>query len=174
MNFFQKLNYNLNFAFEHDPSATSKWSIFFTHPHIKALIYHDIAHYLYLKNFKFLARLVSKRARRLTGIEIHPGAQLGKGIFIDHGMGVVIGETAIVHDHVIIYHNVTLGSLSLKKGKRHPTVESNVMIGAGAKILGNITLGEGSRIGSNAVVRKSIPAKSIVFECQAQTNEHLS
>lgn len=168
MNFFQKLDYNLSFALKNDPSATSKWAIYFTHPHIKALIYHDIAHFFYQKNFKVLARLISKRARRLTGIEIHPGATLGKGVFIDHGMGVVIGETAVVHDDVIIYHNVTLGSLSLKKGKRHPTIESNVMLGAGAKILGNITIGEGSRIGCNAVVRQDIPKNSVIFECQAK------
>lgn len=171
--FFKNLNENLQFVVQNDPSVTekNKWSIFFTHPHIKALIYHDFAHFFYQKNWKILARMISKRARRLTGIEIHPGAHIGKCVFIDHGMGVVIGETAIVHDYVVIYHNVTLGSLTPKQGKRHPTIESHVMIGAGAKILGDITIGAGTRIGCNAVVRQNISANSVIFECQTKTKD---
>lgn len=164
MNIFQDLFYNIKVTIEKDPAATSKWTVFFTYPHIKAIFYHRIAHKLYKMNLKGLARYISYRSRKKTGIEIHPGAQIGKGLFIDHGMGVVIGETSIIKDHVLIYHGVTLGALKSTKDKRHPTIEDNVMIGAGSKILGNITIGENSKIGCNVVLKQSIYPNSTIFE----------
>ena len=131
------------------------------YPSIHAVIHHKISHFLYRKKFIFLARLVSQISRFLTGIEIHPGAKLGKHLFMDHGMGIVIGETSIIGDNVTIYHGVTLGGVSLEKGKRHPTIENNVIIGAGAKILGNITIGDNSKIGANSVILKDIPKNSV-------------
>lgn len=163
-NFLLHVRYNIKRTMESDPSATSAWMVYWTYPHIKALNYHFVAHWLYTKRRFFLARLLAKRARRLTGIEIHPGAKIGKGLVIDHGMGVVIGETAIIEDDVLIYHGVTLGGTSLSKDKRHPTVQSGVMIGAGAKILGDVTIGKGSKIGANAVVKQDVPAYAVVFE----------
>ncbi|MFV0250149.1 MAG: serine O-acetyltransferase EpsC [Bacilli bacterium] len=127
------------------------------HPFFKTFIYYKISHYLYNKNFYFLARYLSEKSKRKTGIEIHPGAIIGKNFFIDHGIGVVIGETTIIKDNVLIYHGVTLGGVKNIKTKRHPTIEDNVLIGAGAKILGNITVGKNSKIGANAVVLTDIP-----------------
>ena len=124
---------------------------------LKVQIYYKISHYLYLKKHYFLARLISEKAKRKTGIEIHPGAKIGKRLFIDHGFGVVIGETAIIGDNVTIYHGVTLGGTGKEKGKRHPTIENNVMIGASAKVLGNIVIGENSKIGAGAIVLNDIP-----------------
>ncbi|MDO4814885.1 MAG: serine O-acetyltransferase [Gemella sp.] len=164
MGFFKNLSYNIDRVTKIDPSASSKMMVFLAFPHIKALNYHYVAHKLYKKNWHLLARLLSTRARRLTGIEIHPGAQIGQGLFIDHGMGVVIGETAIIGNDVTIYHGVTLGGTSLDKVKRHPTVEDNVIIGAGAKVLGNITIGRNSKIAANAVVRKDVPADAVVYD----------
>lgn len=146
---------------EKDPAIKSNLEVFL-YPSFKALIYYKIAHFLFLRKHYFLARLLSERAKRRTGIEIHPGAIIGKNVFIDHGMGVVIGETAIVGDNVVIYHGVTLGGTQNIKTKRHPTILDNVMIGAGAKVLGNITIGANSKIGANAVVTKDIPANSTV------------
>ena len=125
------------------------------------MIHHKISHFLYRKKLIFLARLVSQISRFLTGIEIHPGAKIGKHLFMDHGMGIVIGETSIIGDNVTIYHGVTLGGVSLEKGKRHPTIENNVIIGAGAKILGNITIGDNSKIGANSVILKDVPKNSV-------------
>ena len=130
------------------------------------LIGYDEFFKLYKKGWHTMARLLSKRARRLTGIEIHPGAKIGKGLFIDHGMGVVIGETAVVGDNVTMYHGTTLGGTTLDPIKRHPTIGDNVMIGAGAKVLGNITIGKDSKIGANAVVKHSIPDGTIVYEAR--------
>ena len=127
------------------------------YPSINALIVYRIAHKLYNKKCFFLARLLSQLARFFTGIEIHPGAKIGKGLFIDHGMGVVIGETAEVGDNVTIYHGVTLGGTGKDKGKRHPTVKDNVIIGAGAKVLGPITIGNNVKVGANSVVLKDVP-----------------
>ena len=166
MGYFENLNYNLNRVLKDDPAAESKLMIYLTYPHIKALNYHFIAHKLYKKGWHTAARLVSKRARRKTGIEIHPGAKIGKGLFIDHGMGVVIGETAVIGDNVTMYHGTTLGGTTLDPIKRHPTIEDNVMIGAGAKVLGNITIGKNSKIGANAVVKHSIPDGTIVYEAR--------
>ena len=166
MGYFNNLSYNLNRVLKDDPAAESKLMIYLTYPHIKALNYHYFSHKLYKKGWHTMARLLSKRARRLTGIEIHPGAKIGKGLFIDHGMGVVIGETAVVGDNVTMYHGTTLGGTTLDPIKRHPTIGDNVMIGAGAKVLGNITIGKDSKIGANAVVKYSVPDGTIVYEAR--------
>ena len=157
---FKRLNYDLERILNEDPAAKSKIEVFLLYPCIHALIAYRITHFLYLKNRFFLARLISQLSRFLTGIEIHPGAKIGKGLFIDHGMGVVIGETAEVGDNVTLYHGVTLGGTGKDKGKRHPTIEDDVLIGTGAKVLGPITIGKGAKIGSNAVVLKNVPAKA--------------
>lgn len=144
---------------EKDPAAKSLLEAIITSPGIKALVYHRLAHKFYKKDRSLLARLISQRARRITGIEIHPGASIGDNLLIDHGMGVVIGETAEVGDNVTIFHGVTLGGLGGEKGeKRHPTIEDDVLIGAGAKILGPITIGKGAKIGANSVVLEDVPA----------------
>src|SRR5690554_5857929 len=140
-----------------DPAGKSTAQVFFLYSGFHAIFYHRIAHWLYNHRFLFLARAVSQFSRFLSGIEIHPGAKIGSGLFIDHGMGVVIGETAEIGNDCTIYHGVTLGGTSWEKGKRHPTLEDNVVVGAGAKILGPIRIGAGSRIGSNAVVVKDVP-----------------
>jgi serine O-acetyltransferase len=129
---------------------------------LHALISHRTAHFFYKLHLFFIARLISQVSRHFTGIEIHPGARIGKGFFIDHGMGIVIGETAVVGDGVLLYQGVTLGGTGLEKGKRHPTIGNNVVIGAGAKVLGNINVGDNSYIGSNAVVIKDVPPNSTV------------
>ncbi|MCP1223950.1 serine O-acetyltransferase EpsC [Sebaldella sp. S0638] len=144
-----------------DPAASSKLQVFLLYPSIHAVIHHKISHFLYRKKLIFLARLVSQISRFLTGIEIHPGAEIGKNLFMDHGMGIVIGETSIIGDNVTIYHGVTLGGVSLEKGKRHPTVGNDVVIGAGAKVLGNIIIGDNSKIGANSVILKDIPKDSV-------------
>ncbi len=134
-----------------DPAIKNIFEVFL-YPSFKALLYYKIAHFLYVKKRYFMARYLSERAKRKTGIEIHPGATIGKRLFIDHGFGVVIGETAIVGDDVLIYHGVTLGGVSTSSGKRHPTIGDGVMIGCGAKILGDIVIGDNAKIGANAVV----------------------
>ena len=141
---------------ERDPAITSSLEVFL-YPSFKALIYYKISHYFYNKKHYILARYISEKAKRKTGIEIHPGAKIGNGLFIDHGMGVVIGETAIVGDNVTMYHGVTLGGTGKEKGKRHPTIGDNVFIGSGAKLLGNIKIGNNVKIGANAVVLKDVP-----------------
>lgn len=140
---------------ERDPAIKSNLEVIL-YPSFRVLIYYKFAHYLYKNGFHFIARFISEFAKRRTGIEIHPGATIGDNLFIDHGMGVVIGETTIIHDNVSLFHGVTLGGTGKDKGKRHPTVKSNVVIGAGAKILGNITIGENAKIGANAVVLKDV------------------
>ncbi|MFH1128088.1 MAG: serine O-acetyltransferase EpsC [Candidatus Omnitrophota bacterium] len=145
-----------------DPAAKSFLEIVLLYQGLHALVSYRAAHFLYNMHLFFIARLVSQLSRFLTGIEIHPGAKIGKSLFIDHGMGVVIGETAIIGDNVLLYQGVTLGGTGLVKGKRHPTVGNNVVIGAGAKILGNITIGDSAYIGANAVVIKDVPANSTV------------
>ncbi len=144
-----------------DPAANNKLQVFLLYPSIHAVIHHKISHFLYKKKFIFLARLISQISRFFTGIEIHPGAQIEKHLFMDHGMGIVIGETSIIGENVTIYHGVTLGGVSLEKGKRHPTIGNNVIIGAGAKVLGNITIGADSKIGANSVILKDIPQDSV-------------
>lgn len=157
---FKDLKYDLDKVLENDPAARSRIEVFLLYPCIHALIAHRISHFLYRHKRFFLARLISQISRFFTGIEIHPGAKIGKGLFIDHGMGVVIGETAEVGDNVVIYHGVTLGGTGKDKGKRHPTVGNNVVIGAGAKILGPIKVGDNSKIGANSVVLKEVPASA--------------
>ncbi|MBM7870517.1 serine O-acetyltransferase [Clostridium pascui] len=154
---FSKLKYDLDFVLKNDPAARNRLEVLLLYPSIHALINHRMAHFFYKRNMFFMARLISQMSRFFTGIEIHPGATIGKGLFIDHGMGVVIGETAEVGNNVIMYHGVTLGGTGKNKGKRHPTVGNNVVIGAGAKILGPISLGTSSKIGANAVVLKDVP-----------------
>lgn len=149
-------------AQQKDPAAKSFLEIVLLYQGLHALIIYRIAHFLYGARLFFLARWMSQMARFFTGIEIHPGAKIGHGLFIDHGMGVVIGETSIIGDNVLLYQGVTLGGTGLEKGKRHPTIGNNVVIGTGAKVLGNITIGDNSYIGANAVVIKDVPANSTV------------
>lgn len=145
-----------------DPAAKSFIEVLLLYPGIHALMWYRFAHVLYRMHFYFLARLFSQTARMCTGIEIHPGARIGKRFFIDHGMGVVVGETAVIGNDVLLYQGVTLGGTGVEKGKRHPTIGNNVVIGGGAKILGNITVGDNSYIGANAVVIKDVPFNSTV------------
>jgi serine O-acetyltransferase len=149
-------------VFERDPAARNTFEILTAYPGIHAIIFHRLSHRLWSLGFKWLARILSNIARWFTGIEIHPGAVIGRRFFIDHGMGVVIGETAIIGDDCTLYHGVTLGGTSWEKGKRHPTLSNNVVVGAGAKVLGPIMIGEGARIGSNSVVVKDVPAGATV------------
>ena len=149
-------------VFERDPAARSTLETIFTCPGFQAIVFHRMNHWLWNKNLKLLARMTAHIARFLTGIEIHPAAQIGRRFFIDHGMGIVVGETSEIGNDVSIYHGVTLGGTTWEKGKRHPTLEDNVVVGAGAKILGPITVGTGARIGCNAVVVKDIPPGSTV------------
>lgn len=153
----KNLKYDLNRVMENDPAARSRVEVFLLYPTIHALIAYRIAHLLYTKRLFFLARLISQVSRFFTGIEIHPGAKIGKGLVIDHGMGVVIGETAEIGENVLLYHGVTLGGTGKDKGKRHPTLGDNVIIGAGAKVLGPIYIGSNSKIGANSVVLKDVP-----------------
>ncbi|RTZ74593.1 MAG: serine O-acetyltransferase [Gammaproteobacteria bacterium] len=159
---FERLKEDINSVFDRDPAARTAFEVFTTYPGLHALMAHRLAHGLWKRNFKWLARLVSNIARWFTGIEIHPGAQIGRRFFIDHGMGVVIGETAVIGDDCTLYHGVTLGGTSWEKGKRHPTLGNDVVVGAGAKVLGPIDIGDGARIGSNAVVVKSVPPGATV------------
>ena len=154
---WQKLKQDIAVVFERDPAARTYWEVLTTYPGLHALIIHRLSHKLWMWRLYWLARFISHIARWLTGIEIHPGATIGRRVFIDHGMGVVIGETAVIGDDCTLYHGVTLGGTSWNKGKRHPTLENNVVVGAGAKILGPITVGTGAKIGSNAVVVKDVP-----------------
>lgn len=151
----------INIIKKNDPAIKSNWEVFL-YPSFKVLLYHRIAKYFYNKKHYFIARYISEKAKRKTGIEIHPGATIGKNLFIDHGFGVVIGETTIIGDNVLIYHGVTLGGTGKDKGKRHPTILNNVVIGAGAKVLGNIIIGNNCKIGANAVVLNDVPDNSVV------------
>lgn len=153
---FNRLREDINNIISKDPAIQSVWEVIL-YPSFHALTFHKVSHKLYNLKLYFLARLISQISRFFTGIEIHPGAKIGKRVFIDHGMGVVIGETAEVGDNVTIYHGVTLGGVGLEKGKRHPSIGNNVVIGAGAKVLGPIEVGENSRIGANSVVLRPIP-----------------
>ena len=155
-------------VFERDPAARTTLEVLLCYPGLHAVWGHRLSHWLWRRKARLLARWVSQIMRALTGIEIHPGATIGPNLFIDHGMGVVIGETAEVGECVTLYHGVTLGGTSLNKGKRHPTLEDNVVVGAGAKILGAITVGAGSRIGANAVVVKPVPPNSVVVGVPGQ------
>ncbi|WP_311063388.1 serine O-acetyltransferase [Vreelandella sp.] len=159
---FQRLREDINSVFDRDPAARNFLEVLTNYPGLHALLLHRCSHWMWKKNLKWLARTLSTFSRWLTGIEIHPGATIGRRFFIDHGMGVVIGETALVGDNVTLYQGVTLGGTSWNKGKRHPTLEDGVIVGAGAKILGPFTVGAGAKIGSNAVVTKEVPAGATV------------
>jgi serine O-acetyltransferase len=165
---FSSIRRDLDSVLERDPAARSRLEVLLVYSGLHAIWAHRITHWLWMHNFKFLGRWLSQVARNLTGVEIHPGAMIGPGFFIDHGMGVVIGETAEVGADVTLYHGVTLGGTSLEKGKRHPTIGDRVVIGAGAKVLGAITIGDDSRIGANAVVVRSIPPNSVVVGVPGQ------
>ena len=157
-----RMREDIDAVLERDPAAYSALQVALTYPGVHAVWWHQLTHGLWRRKLRLLALLVARWSRWLTGIEIHPAAKIGRRLFIDHGMGVVIGETADVGDDVTIYHGVTLGGVSLTQGKRHPTIEANVVIGAGAKVLGAITIGSGTRIGANAVVVQSIAAGQVV------------
>ncbi|MCK4843162.1 MAG: serine O-acetyltransferase [Methylococcales bacterium] len=152
----------INCVFDRDPAAQNVFEVITTYPGFHALMIHHLAHMLWLRQFKWPARFISHIGRWLTGIEIHPGAKIGRRFFIDHGMGVVIGETAIIGNDCTLYHGVTLGGTSWNKGKRHPTLHDGVVVGAGAKVLGPIDIGAGARIGSNSVIVKPVPAGATV------------
>ena len=157
---FNHLREDIAVVFERDPAARTHWEVLTTYPGVHALIAHRFSHWLWNCRLRWLARFTSHLGRWLTGIEIHPGATIGRRVFIDHGMGVVVGETAVIGDDCTLYHGVTLGGTSWKKGKRHPTLEKGVVIGAGAKVLGPITIGANAKIGSNAVVVKDVPPEA--------------
>lgn len=154
---FARLREDISCVFERDPAARSTWEVLTCYPGFHALTLHRLSHGLWGMRMRWLARALSHLTRMLTGIEIHPGATIGRRVFIDHGMGVVIGETAVIGDECTLYHGVTLGGTSWNKGKRHPTLQRGVVIGAGAKVLGPITVAEGAKIGSNAVVVRDVP-----------------
>ncbi|MDP4120490.1 MAG: serine O-acetyltransferase EpsC [Bacillota bacterium] len=154
---FNQLKLDLDSIMERDPAARSRLEVYFLYSGFKALRSYRRAHWFYLHNHKFIARFISQRSRKKTGIEIHPGAKIGKGLFIDHGMGVVIGETTEIGDYCTIYQNVTLGGTGKDHGKRHPTIGNNVMIGAGAKVLGPFRVGDNVRIAAGAVVLDTVP-----------------
>ena len=159
---FKRLREDISCVFDRDPAARNSFEVITTYPGVHALLWHRVSHFLWRIHLKWLGRMLAQLSRLLTGIEIHPGAKIGRRFFIDHGMGVVIGETAVIGDDVTLYHGVTLGGTSWNKGKRHPTLGDNVVVGAGAKVLGPITLENGSRVGSNAVVVKDVPENATV------------
>jgi len=159
---FKRLKEDIETVFERDPAARSLIEVLLCYPGLHAIWLHRIAHWLWNHNLKLLARIVSHISRWLTGIEIHPGAKIGRRFFIDHGMGVVIGETTEIGNDVTLYHQVTLGGTSARKGKRHPTIGNNVVIGAGAKVLGPVKVGDNCKIGANSVVVKDVPPNSTV------------
>ncbi|OOG20520.1 serine O-acetyltransferase [Thioalkalivibrio denitrificans] len=159
---FDRLREDIQCVFDRDPAARNAFEVLTTYPGVHAVLVHRLSHRLWHWRLRWLARVVSNLARWLTGIEIHPGARIGRRFFIDHGMGVVIGETADIGEDCTIYHGVTLGGTSWEKGKRHPSLGDRVVIGAGAKILGPVQIGDDARIGSNAVVLKDVPAGATV------------
>ena len=157
---FKNISYDVQAVLERDPAARTKIEVFLLYPGIQAVMWHRLAHFFYKHNRKFIARWISQCTRFWTGIEIHPGATIGRGLFIDHGMGVVIGETAIIGDNCTIYQGVTLGGTGKEKGKRHPTLGNNVMVGSGAKVLGPFTVVDNSKIAAGAVVLSEVPPNS--------------
>ena len=169
------MNDYLESIFNRDPAAKSKLNIILTYPGVKAIFFHKIANFFSVAKFHLIARIISQFSRFLTGIEIHPAAKIGKNFFIDHGMGVVIGETSEIGDNVTIYHMVTLGGISpsinsdnQRQVKRHPTLKDNVVIGSGAQVLGPITVGENAKVGANAVVTKDVPANAVMVGIPAK------
>lgn len=171
MGVFADIKEDFNNAYKNDPALNSKLDFLFSYPGVWAIAWYRIAHKLYNLNFKRVARMVMGLNQILTNIDIHPAAKIGKRVFIDHGIGVVIGETAIIEDDVLIYQGVTLGGVSLQKGKRHPTIKKGVVIGAGAKVLGNIEIGEYAKIGANSVVVKPVPSCSTAVGIPAHVIE---
>lgn len=165
---FRTIKSDLNAVMERDPAARNKLEVFFLYSGYKAVRSHRRAHWFYNHNMKFIARFISQRSRHKTGIEIHPGAKIGKGLFIDHGMGVVIGETTIIGENCTLYQGVTLGGTGKETGKRHPTLGNNVLVGSGAKVLGPFTVGDNARIAAGAVVLNEIPADSTAVGVPAQ------
>lgn len=168
---FARIQEEIAVVFDRDPAARSRWEVLTCYPGLHALIAHRMNHALWCSGLRWLARWLSHCARWLTGIEIHPGARIGRRFFIDHGMGVVIGETTEIGDDCTLYHGVTLGGTSWNKGKRHPTLKNGVVIGAGAKVLGPITVGENAKIGSNAVVVKDVPDNATAIGIPARLVE---
>ncbi|HQU48269.1 MAG TPA: serine O-acetyltransferase [Casimicrobiaceae bacterium] len=169
---FDRLREDIAVVFDRDPAARTRFEVLTCYPGLHALVWHRVvANRLWRSGFKWLARLVSHLGRFLTGIEIHPGATIGRRVFIDHGMGIVIGETAEIGDDTTLYHGVTLGGTSWNKGKRHPTLGRNVVVGAGAKILGPILVGDGAKVGSNAVVVRDVPAGATAVGIPARIHE---
>ena len=160
---FKTIRQDLQAVFERDPAATSKLEVFLTYSGLHALLAHRVAHKFWRAGVPLLPRIISQLARWLTGVEIHPGAKIGHGFFIDHGMGVVVGETAEIGDFVTLFQGVTLGGTGKERGKRHPTIGSHVVVGTGAKILGNIKIGDFVKIGANSVVLRSVPSNSTVI-----------
>lgn len=158
----KRIRNDIKTVLDRDPAARSFFEVFFLYSGVKAISYYRVAHWFYTKKLYFIARYLSQRARRITGIEIHPAAVIGEGVFIDHGMGVVIGETTVIGDNCTIYQGVTLGGTGKDKGKRHPTIGNNVVIGSGAKVLGPFTVGDNSKIAANAVVLSEVPANCTV------------
>ncbi len=159
---FERLREDIGCIFDRDPAARNSFEVITTYPGLHALLMHRISHWLWCRGLKWFARMLSHLTRWITGIEIHPGARIGRRFFIDHGMGVVIGETAEIGDDCTLYHGVTLGGTSWQKGKRHPTLGNDVVVGAGAKVLGPLKIADGARIGSNSVVLKDVPLSATV------------
>lgn len=159
---FARLKKDIAVIFERDPAARSVWEVVLAYPGFHAILLHRVAHFLFKKKLVLLPRVISQFSRWLTGIEIHPGAKIGDGLFIDHGTGVVIGETAEIGNNVTIYQGVTLGGTGKEKGKRHPTIGNNVVISAGAKVLGSFTVGDNAKIGAGSVVIKPVPPDTTV------------
>lgn len=159
---FPQMRRDIRVIFERDPAASSIWEVVFCYPGFHAVLFHRVAHWMYLHKMVLIPRMISQLSRFLTGIEIHPGAKIGQGFFIDHGTGVVIGETAEVGDNVTLYQGVTLGGTGKEKGKRHPTIGNNVVIGAGARVLGSFKVGDNVKIGAGSVVNKPVPSDTTV------------
>ena len=162
ISFYRSVREDVAAVFESDPAARSYFEVLLVYPGLHAVWAHHLSHWLWLHHMRFLARFISQVARLFTGIEIHPGAEIGRRLFIDHGIGTVIGETAIIGDDVTLYQGVTLGGTGKEKGKRHPTVGNHVAIGSGAKLLGNITIGDNCRVGAGSVVLRSVPSNSTI------------
>jgi serine O-acetyltransferase len=162
MPIFSRIIEDLDNALSHDPAARNRLEVALAYPGVHAIWGHRISHFLWKRGLKLIARIHSNAVRFTTGIEIHPAAVIGRRFFIDHGMGVVIGATAIVGDDVMMYHDVTLGARGIEQGKRHPTIGNDVIIGAGARVLGNVTVGDGSRISANAVITTSLAPKTLL------------
>lgn len=163
----------IDFIKDHDPAAYSTLQVLFLYPSVKAMFWFRISHFLYKKKFKFIALYLMNRVKRKTGIEIHPMATIGKNLFIDHGVGVVIGETAIIGDNCVMYQGVVLGGTGKEKGKRHPTIKNNVMLGAGSILLGNITIGNNVKIGANTVVLEDVEDGQTIIGIKGKIKNYL-